>query len=136
MDAQNHGIVEAALAARTVEQTLEVQSKIKLALGEEFYRPLGEIWSNHGLMTSSGSSYDLKLMERVTGRRTWGTVLSQGVMSGLSTGFVDLDRQTNGFQPTELIIVAARPSMGKTALVCNIAEWAAGAGETAAVHTG
>lgn len=31
---------------------------------------------------------DLKLMERVTGRRTWGTVLSQGVMSGLSTGFI------------------------------------------------
>lgn len=31
---------------------------------------------------------DLKLMERVTGRRTWGTVLGQGVMSGLSTGFI------------------------------------------------
>lgn len=57
----------------------------------------------------------------------------EGNISGLSTGFVDLDKQTNGFQPTELIIVAARPSMGKTALVCNIAEWAAGAGETACV---
>lgn len=57
----------------------------------------------------------------------------EGNISGLSTGFVDLDRQTNGFQATELIIVAARPSMGKTALVCNIAEWAADAGETATV---
>ena len=57
----------------------------------------------------------------------------EGNISGLSTGFIDLDRQTNGFQPTELVIVAARPSMGKTAFVCNIAEWVAGAGETAAV---
>ncbi|MBS0202199.1 MAG: replicative DNA helicase [Planctomycetes bacterium] len=55
----------------------------------------------------------------------------EGSISGLSTGFSDLDRQTNGFQPAELIILAARPSMGKTALVCNIAEWSAGAGETA-----
>lgn len=54
-----------------------------------------------------------------------------GTISGLSTGFMELDRQTNGFQPSELIILAARPSMGKTALVCNIAEWVAGAGETA-----
>ena len=54
-----------------------------------------------------------------------------GSISGLSTGFVELDRQTNGFQPSEFIIIAARPSMGKTAFVCNIAEWVAGAGETA-----
>jgi replicative DNA helicase len=55
----------------------------------------------------------------------------EGSISGLSTGFTDLDRQTNGFQAAELVILAARPSMGKTALVCNIAEWCAGAGETA-----
>ncbi|MEZ6047464.1 MAG: replicative DNA helicase [Planctomycetaceae bacterium] len=42
--------------------------------------------------------------------------------SGLATGFIDLDSRTNGFQPAELIILAARPSMGKTALVCNWAE--------------
>lgn len=46
----------------------------------------------------------------------------QGAISGLSTGFRDLDAKTNGFQPSELIILAARPSMGKTALVCNLAE--------------
>jgi len=54
----------------------------------------------------------------------------EGTISGLPTGFRELDHQTNGFQPAELIILAARPSMGKTAFVCNIAEWCAGAGET------
>ncbi len=43
-------------------------------------------------------------------------------ISGLPTGFSDLDELTNGLQSTELIILAARPSMGKTAFVCNIAE--------------
>lgn len=46
----------------------------------------------------------------------------EGSISGLSSGFTDLDAQLNGFQASELIILAARPSMGKTALICNIAE--------------
>jgi replicative DNA helicase len=46
-------------------------------------------------------------------------------MTGLSTGFVDLDKLTNGLQKSDLVIVAARPSMGKTALCMNIAEHAA-----------
>ncbi len=46
----------------------------------------------------------------------------EGALPGLSTGFHDLDNLTNGLQPAELIILAARPSMGKTAFVCNIAE--------------
>jgi replicative DNA helicase len=49
----------------------------------------------------------------------------QGAISGLSSGFRDLDAKTNGFQPSELIILAARPSMGKTAFVLNLAEAAA-----------
>jgi replicative DNA helicase len=45
-----------------------------------------------------------------------------GEISGLGTGFTDLDGKTNGLHPSELIILAARPSMGKTAFVINIAE--------------
>jgi replicative DNA helicase len=43
-------------------------------------------------------------------------------ITGLATGYMDLDNQTAGLQPSELIILAARPSMGKTALALNIAE--------------
>lgn len=43
-------------------------------------------------------------------------------ITGVSSGFVDLDRQTSGMQPGDMIIVAARPSMGKTAFAMNIAE--------------
>ena len=44
------------------------------------------------------------------------------VVTGVATGFTDLDTMTRGFQPSNMIIIAARPSMGKTALVMNIAE--------------
>ncbi len=47
------------------------------------------------------------------------------VVTGLETGLYDLDRITTGFQPGEMIILAARPGMGKTALALNIATYAA-----------
>src|SRR3569832_2395225 len=50
---------------------------------------------------------------------------SKGAVTGLATGFTDLDEMTAGLQPSDLIIVAARPSMGKTALAVHIAEHAA-----------
>ena len=43
----------------------------------------------------------------------------------MPTGFIDLDYKTSGFQPSDLILIAARPSMGKTAFVLNIAEYMA-----------
>lgn len=43
-------------------------------------------------------------------------------VTGLATGFPDLDCKTSGFQPSDLILIAARPSMGKTAFVLNIAD--------------
>jgi replicative DNA helicase len=45
-----------------------------------------------------------------------------GVMTGLETGFVDLDNLTSGFQANDFIVVAGRPSMGKTAFILNIAQ--------------
>ncbi|MCH3949821.1 MAG: replicative DNA helicase [Acidaminococcus sp.] len=47
---------------------------------------------------------------------------SKDAFTGLPTGFADFDKMTSGLQPSDLIIVAARPSMGKSSLVLNIAE--------------
>ncbi|MCB1679636.1 MAG: replicative DNA helicase [Halioglobus sp.] len=49
---------------------------------------------------------------------------SGGDITGLSTGFVDLDRMTSGLQPSDLVIVAGRPSMGKTSFAMNLVEHA------------
>ena len=49
----------------------------------------------------------------------------KGSFTGMPTGFIDLDYKTSGFQPSDLILIAARPSMGKTAFVLNIAEYMA-----------
>ena len=46
----------------------------------------------------------------------------KGLVTGIPTGFVDLDNLTSGFQPSDLIIIAARPSMGKTSFVLNVAQ--------------
>ena len=46
----------------------------------------------------------------------------QGTVTGIPTGFIDLDYRTAGLQPSDLILVAARPSMGNTAFVLNIAQ--------------
>jgi replicative DNA helicase len=45
-----------------------------------------------------------------------------GTLSGLSTGFIDLDRKTDGLHGSEMIVIAGRPSMGKTSLAMNIVE--------------
>ncbi|MBD5469801.1 MAG: replicative DNA helicase [Lachnospiraceae bacterium] len=47
---------------------------------------------------------------------------NRGAVTGIATGFLDLDYKTAGMQPSDLILVAARPSMGKTAFVLNIAQ--------------
>ena len=48
---------------------------------------------------------------------------SKDIVTGVPTGFVDLDYKTSGFQPSDLILLAARPSMGKTAFVLNILDY-------------
>lgn len=50
---------------------------------------------------------------------------TKGTVTGIPTGFVDLDYKTSGLQPSDFILVAARPSMGKTAFVLNMAQYMA-----------
>lgn len=59
----------------------------------------------------------LKLIERLYERRE--------MVTGVPSGFIDLDRITAGFQPADLVVIAGRPSMGKTALALNVAAYAA-----------
>ena len=47
---------------------------------------------------------------------------TSGTVTGIPTGFIDLDYKLSGFQPSDFILIAARPSMGKTAFVLNIAQ--------------
>jgi len=61
---------------------------------------------------------------------------SQGKLTGIATGFKQLDEMTSGLQSGDLIIIAGRPSMGKSALAVNIAENAAlGSGKSAAIFS-
>lgn len=50
---------------------------------------------------------------------------TKGNVTGIATGFADLDYRTSGLQPSDLVLIAARPSMGKTAFVLNIAQYVA-----------
>jgi replicative DNA helicase len=61
--------------------------------------------------------------------------ISKTALTGTPSGFKDLDEKTGGFQPGNLIVLAARPSMGKSALVCNMAENAALAGDAVALFS-
>jgi len=61
--------------------------------------------------------------------------LNEGELIGLSTGLIDLDSKTLGLHPSELIIIAGRPAMGKTSLALNIAEACALSGKTSLVFS-
>jgi replicative DNA helicase len=69
----------------------------------------------------------IKMVERLFERKT--------MITGVPTGFKDLDTKTAGFQPADLIIVAARPGMGKTAFSLNIASHAAFSGYGVAIFS-
>ena len=47
---------------------------------------------------------------------------TQGTVTGIPTGFIDLDYKTSGLQPSDFVLIAARPSMGKTAFVLNLVD--------------
>jgi len=84
----------------------EVEQKI-FAVGEDRFK--GKMLSMKDQVMEAIESIE-KLYER------------KGGITGVSTGFVEFDRMTSGMHPSEMIVIAARPSMGKTALAMNIAE--------------
>jgi replicative DNA helicase len=96
---------------RSVQTILdEAESRI-LAIGEEGSRGKTDYFEIAPLLTDVVNRID-ELYHRQ----------GSSDVTGVSTGFIDLDRQTSGLQKGDLIIVAGRPSMGKTAFSVNIAE--------------
>jgi len=62
-------------------------------------------------------------------------VASKGQLSGIATGFSDLDRKTHGLRPGELIVLGARPSVGKSSFALNVATGAAKQGANVAIFS-
>lgn len=93
------------------EQILDEAERLVLAVkgsgrGESSFSPMGEIVEDN-----------MELIYKISQHR--------GALTGIPTGFRDLDKLTNGLQRSDLILVAARPSMGKTAFTLNLAQYAA-----------
>jgi replicative DNA helicase len=84
----------------------EVEQRI-FAVGEDRFK--GQILSMKDQVMEAIESIE-KLYER------------KGGITGISTGFIEFDRMTSGLHPSEMVVIAARPSMGKTALAMNIVE--------------
>lgn len=103
----------AAITALSFEKEEDIQSLIDRAeqtLHSVSLRKHGKAFVPiHDILTHT--------MDRMTNLQTGGTTVT-----GLSTGFADLDKLTTGLHPSDFIILAARPSMGKTALALNIAQ--------------
>ena len=74
---------------------------------------------------STGDFLSIKDVLRSAQEKLEELAKTKKVVTGLETGFYDFDKITTGFQPGEMIILAARPGMGKTALALNIATYAA-----------
>ena len=73
----------------------------------------------------SGDTEDIRSIVIKTIENIENAAKNRGAVTGIATGFYDLDYKTAGLQRSDLILVAARPSMGKTAFVLNIAEFVA-----------
>ncbi|MBP5199149.1 MAG: replicative DNA helicase [Schwartzia sp.] len=79
-------------------------------------------------VTGRGSTFDItpiKKLVKAVFEKTDERSKMKNALTGLASGFADLDKLTSGFQPSDLILVAARPSMGKTAFTLNIASYVA-----------
>lgn len=141
------GIRYVTLLANTVPTAANVAHHARIVAEKAFYRQLVESGTALASMGYEGSgevdalfeSAEKNLMRLAQQRQARRIVPIQQLavasmdriaafmenrdaLTGLSTGFKDLDELTNGLQPSDFIILAARPSMGKTALALNIAQ--------------
>lgn len=105
------------ISTSTIEDCFSFQGELSEFLGRvesDIFKisDQGVVDSSSHIKESVRGAYSLiqKILER------------KGEMDGIPSGFKDLDKLTNGFHPSEMIVLAARPSMGKTSLALNMAE--------------
>lgn len=109
-----------AEGSKPAEQRIDEAQAIVFALGERRLEGLNDPETIGALLTG--------VVEDIQARYDRG-----GAITGLSTGFTDLDAKTCGLNPGDLVIVAGRPSMGKTAFALNVAEQVAVNGDKPAL---
>jgi replicative DNA helicase len=115
---------EQARMRRLLKTTYEIQASVLEKTGTP--SELVE-WAERSILevAHDDETKDFSTVGTVLDREVeiWSKLSREGVtMTGTTSGFRDLDEITGGFQPGNLIVIAARPSMGKSALVTNIAE--------------
>ncbi|HEY6010246.1 MAG TPA: replicative DNA helicase, partial [Nitrospirota bacterium] len=99
--------------SRTVESVDELLNTAERSIFEIAQKEIGEaFWPLKNIV-----GHSFKMVEDLYERKE--------MITGIPTGFVDLDHMTSGLQPSDLIIIAGRPSMGKTAFCLNVAAHAA-----------
>ena len=106
-----------AACTESVRRSFEEQDEVHNLLDEVEQKifSVGEDRFKGQVLTMKDQVMDaIEAIEKLYERR--------GGITGISTGFAELDRMTNGLHESEMIVIAARPSMGKTALAMNIAE--------------
>jgi replicative DNA helicase len=121
-----------------------IETAIRRQLIETSTETIRDVYANELDVTDLAFEAEQRLFgvtERNVGSTVWtGPVLveecharqqlrSDGIASGLSTGLIELDGQLGGLKPGQLVIVGARPSMGKTALALHMMDHAAGTAE-------
>jgi len=104
--------VSSVITQKAFEETTDVLDLLDEAESQLFEVAQGNIRKSYESM----SSIMRQALEDIDNARN-----QEGGVSGVSTGFVDLDRITGGFQKSDMIVLAARPGMGKTAFVLTMA---------------
>jgi replicative DNA helicase len=112
----------AEVGAQIAEAAYAPAGKSMQELLDEAERRVFEI-AESGARSKQGFVGLQPLLKQVVDRiETLYSLENPSDVTGVATGFVDLDRMTSGLQPGDLVIIAGRPSMGKTAFSLNIAE--------------
>ena len=119
------GIVHEKAVLRRLIRVSEDIANTCYADKEQLEDILANAEKNIFKVLQSKSSGTLKPIEKIAENvlnRIEEVSRSNESVTGLPTGFIDLDYKTSGFQPSDLVLIAARPSMGKTAFVLNVVE--------------